>query len=81
MQKANRMNAKVLIIAYITLLAVTVNGATALSQPNTSIVAGPNGNISYNDVAFWWMGETTISDDTGRLPSIKGFYYSLDGEP
>lgn len=51
------------------------------AQPDTIIVAGPNKSIASNDVAIWWTGKATSPDPSSRLPSIKGFYYSLDNEP
>ncbi|MGB9596515.1 MAG: hypothetical protein ACPL7B_09575, partial [Candidatus Poribacteria bacterium] len=50
-------------------------------QPDTIIVAGPSKSIKSNDVVIWWTGKVTSPDSSGRLPSIKGFYYSLDSEP
>jgi hypothetical protein len=76
------MNNKAIIFSIIYIFLVfAINPAIALSLPDTAIVAGPSGHITYNDVAFWWTGKTIISDGSDRLPSIKGFYYSLDGEP
>ncbi|HGJ67572.1 TPA: hypothetical protein ENS27_19605, partial [bacterium] len=75
-----KIKSYIIFILILLVLNLSINSVLALSQPDTTIISGPNGNISYNDVTFWWTGKTTISDDSERLPSIKGFYYSLDGE-
>jgi hypothetical protein len=67
------------LIIFVFVFSIIISNAIAITPPDTVIVAGPSGNISSNDVVFWWTGKVTL-DDSGRLPSIKGFYYSLDGE-
>ncbi len=67
---------------YIGLFLIVFFATTSeCTQPDTIIVAGPSKSIKSNDVAIWWTGKVTSPDISGRLPSIKGFYYSLDGEP
>jgi len=74
-KKYNIIPQIIFVIVFCSITSTTV----AVTPPDTIIIAGPNGTTFSNDAVFWWTGKVT-PDDSGRLPSIKGFYYSLDGE-
>jgi len=67
-------------IIFVTVFCIIASTAIAITPPDTIIIAGPGGSTASSDVVFWWTGKVNASDGTERLPSIKGFYYSLDGE-
>jgi hypothetical protein len=69
------------LIIFAIVFYIIASSAIAVTPPDTIIVAGPSKSIASSDMAFWWTGKVTAPDASGRLPSIKGFYYSLDSEP
>ncbi|MEK7397134.1 MAG: choice-of-anchor X domain-containing protein, partial [Candidatus Poribacteria bacterium] len=71
----------ILLIIFAVVFCIIASSAIAVTPPDTIIIAGPSKLIASSDVAFWWTGKVTTPDASGRLPSIKGFYYSLDSEP